>query len=133
MTAQRLGAWLATVLVMTIVAPAHGAGVDPTAPLAPAAVAGDINARGFEQLNACLASAERVDALYVADVSGSLVSNDPDGRRFEALEASVAQLGMLAEGARGTGRTGRSEHLRRLVLGAVVGAGLDVDRRQLRG
>lgn len=59
----------------------------------------DSNTRGFTQLNACLGSAERVDALYVVDQSGSLVSNDPDGRRFEALEASVTQLGLLAGGA----------------------------------
>lgn len=75
----------------------------PTAPAAaaPRSPGGDINARGFEQLNACLSSGERVDALYVVDVSGSLVTNDPDGRRFEALEASVAQLGVLASGSAG--------------------------------
>ena len=42
------------------------------------------------------ATHDRVDALYVMDVSGSLVQNDGAGRRFEALETSVAQLGVLA-------------------------------------
>jgi hypothetical protein len=55
-----------------------------------------LNQRGFDELNQCLATRQRVDALYVLDVSGSLEFNDPDGIRFEALEASVAQLGTLA-------------------------------------
>jgi hypothetical protein len=63
-----------------------------------------LNQRGFDELNACLATRQRVDALYVLDVSGSLQFNDPEGRRFEALEASVAQLGTLA----GDGADGRS-------------------------
>lgn len=54
------------------------------------------NDRGFRQLNDCLASGDRIDALYVMDVSGSLEGNDPEGRRFDALEASVQQLGVLA-------------------------------------
>ena len=54
------------------------------------------NQRGFDELNECLATNRRVDALYVMDVSGSLQQNDPDGRRFDALEASVVQLGVLA-------------------------------------
>ena len=54
------------------------------------------NERGFEELNDCLGSSGRVDALYVMDVSGSLESNDPDGRRFDALEASITHLGVLA-------------------------------------
>lgn len=54
------------------------------------------NQRGFDELNQCLATHRRVDALYVMDVSGSLRQNDPDGRRFDALEASVVQLGVLA-------------------------------------
>jgi hypothetical protein len=65
----------------------------------PAAAASSIderNQRGFDELNACLASRQRVDALYVIDVSGSLQFNDPEGGRFEALEASVRQLGVLA-------------------------------------
>lgn len=61
-----------------------------------------LNERGFDELNACLSTRQRVDALYVLDVSGSLQFNDPNGRRFDALEASVAQLGTLTgSGTRG--------------------------------
>ncbi len=59
------------------------------------------NERGFTQLNDCLSTHDRLDALYVMDVSGSLVQNDSSGSRFDALESSVAQLGLLSsrEGA----------------------------------
>lgn len=92
-------AWL--VLVLTCVAPIYAGALVPSSAAPVSAPADDINAKGFDQLNACLASRDRADALYVVDVSGSLVANDPEGRRFEALEASVAQIGLLAEGTKG--------------------------------
>ena len=74
-----------------------GFGVPAAATGIKSSSASDPNHRGFEELSQCLGSHSRVDALYVMDVSGSLTSNDPTGERFEALEASVSQLGVLAQ------------------------------------
>jgi hypothetical protein len=92
---RRFALCLLALVLGSLTAAVGTASVAAAAPRRPSAE--QLNQRGFNELNACLATRQRVDALYVLDVSGSLQFNDPEGRRFEALEASVAQLGALAD------------------------------------
>ena len=92
---MRLGVLGALACIVSVVL-ITGVGVPGASAAAGRPTVEQLNQRGFDELNECLATRQRVDALYVLDVSGSLEFNDPDSIRFEALEASVAQLGTLA-------------------------------------
>jgi len=87
---------LAVACVFAVVLALAGASVSSAAARDTGSTTAAYNQRGFTQLNDCLSTHDRLDALYVMDVSGSLVQNDSSGSRFDALEASVAQLGLLS-------------------------------------
>jgi hypothetical protein len=93
-----LGTALAAIALGTSLIGPAAALTPVTSPFAatPASAADPANARGFAQLGSCVASADRLEALYVIDMSGSNAQTDPQGARFEGLESSVAALGDLA-------------------------------------
>lgn len=93
---MRLRVLGALALIACVLSTSVGVGAAESSTAPPKPTVEQLNQRGFDELNECLATRRRVDALYVLDVSGSLEFNDPNGIRFEALEASVAQLGTLA-------------------------------------
>lgn len=99
---RRLLAFLAVVLpVVLVVAPVVPAGAWSSAsvPIPATAPKGDANEAGAQRLAACLQSGRSLSALFLLDASGSLGSTDPNGLRYEGLEAAMRALTQLTERA----------------------------------
>jgi hypothetical protein len=91
-----LAAVAAGIAVVAMFAPASMADANPL-PLAPTVKtsAPDPNTTGSQELATCLETAHTFSALFVLDMSGSLSTTDPNGVRYQGLDAALEGLSQL--------------------------------------